>query len=81
MSQGANIHAQEEHALIYSAEKGHINVVKFLVELGANIHAQEEHALISSSANGHLNVVKFLVSQGANIHADLHLDIVHIMVT
>ena len=60
VEQGANIHANDDKALRWASENGHLKVVKFLVKLGANINVKNNYALRWASANGHLKVVKFL---------------------
>jgi len=67
---GADIHADDDAALCWASQNGHLEVVKFLVSKGANIHAVDDRALQLASQYGHLAVVKFLVSKGANIHSD-----------
>ncbi len=42
---GANIHAQNDHAIRWASVNGYLEVVKYLVEHGANIHAQTDEAL------------------------------------
>lgn len=54
ISLGADIHAQENQALIYAAKEGHLSMVKYLVSLGADIHAQEDEALRWSSAGSYM---------------------------
>ncbi len=61
VEKGANIHADDDYALRYSARYGHFQVVKYLVENGANIHANDDLALHWSAECGHIEVVKFLV--------------------
>ena len=70
LSQGADIHANNDCALRWSADLDRFETVKFLVAHGANIHAADDEALRCSAQEGHLEVVKLLVTQGANIHAD-----------
>ena len=69
IKKGANIHVNDGYALKYSAEHGHLDIVKCLIKNGANIHAGGDYALISSAASGHLDIVKYLIENGANIHA------------
>jgi ankyrin repeat protein len=69
IDQGANIHAEDESALLWSSENGHLEVVRYLVDQGANIHARDDETLLWSASAGHLEVVHYLVDQGANIHA------------
>ncbi len=69
LSEGANIHAFDDSALILASHNGHLDVVKYLTEHGADIHAQTDYALRLASLNGHLKVVKYLIEHGADIHA------------
>jgi hypothetical protein len=77
---GANLRSEdEEDALQRASEKGHLEVVKYLVEeCRANVHADNDWALRLASENGHLEVVKYLVlNGGANVHA-LNDDALHV---
>ncbi len=65
---GANIHEQDDEALIIASVYGHLDIVKYLIANGANIHAQNDKALITASMKN-LDLVKFLVLHGADIHA------------
>ena len=64
-----DIHADDDYALRWAAEKGHFEIVKFLVENGANIHADGDSALCLAAEEGHFKIVKFLIKNGADIHA------------
>jgi len=48
--------------LCWAAERGHLEVVKYLIENGANIHAADDYALRWAAYNGHLEIVKYLQS-------------------
>ncbi|XP_008217571.3 uncharacterized protein LOC103318097 [Nasonia vitripennis] len=55
-----------------AAEKGHLNLVNFLLECKANVHAKTDNqatALHLASLNGYLDVVKVLILSGANVNA------------
>jgi len=58
-------------ALHYAAEKGDLEVVKFLVEHGADIKAEDlvlSRSVIHFAAeNGHLDCIKYLTEKGANL--------------
>ena len=70
INKGFNIRAYHNEALRLAAGFGHIDIVKYLVEVQkANIHAKEDEAVRFASRRGHLDVVKYLVEHGANIHA------------
>ncbi len=66
---GTNIHVDNDRALRLASEKGHLEVVRYLVEHEADIHAWNDYALRLASHNGHLEVVKYLIEKGANINA------------
>jgi ankyrin repeat protein len=55
VSQGADITADDNHALRWASAYGHLKVVKYLVSQGADVHADDNYAV-----EGHLDVVKFL---------------------
>ena len=52
VEKGANIHADNDCALQWSAREGNLDVVQFLVENGADIHAADDYALKLSAING-----------------------------
>ncbi len=56
-------------ALIYSSEKGHIEIVRLLLNRGANVNDKEKNdwaALMFASQEGHVEVAK-LINKGGNI--------------
>lgn len=65
----ADIHAENDSATCLSAENGHLDIVKCLIEHGANIHAND-YPLRKSTENGHFEIIKYLVELGANVNAD-----------
>ena len=71
VEKGANLHADDDYALRFSAGNGYLEIVKYLLEQGANLHLQreDEDALQMAAENGHLEIVKYLLEQGANLHA------------
>ena len=59
-----------EDTLKYSAEKGHLEIVKYLVDEHQG-SVTKDLALVLSAENGHLEVVKYLVEEcNADIHSD-----------
>ena len=72
VSQGADIHAQNNKSIINVSEKGNLKLVKYLVSQGANIHVNNNKAIRWASSNGHLEVVKYLLSQKTNINIITH---------
>ena len=66
---GANVHAQNNKAVISASQNGHSSVVKLLIESGADIHVRDNQAIISASWQGHLSVIKLLIESGADINA------------
>ena len=53
-------------ALIKAAAKGHLSVVKFLVEQGADMNTPLMTPLMTASVSGHQEVVRYLLEQGAD---------------
>jgi ankyrin repeat protein len=49
-----------------AANKGHVEIVKFLIDQGAlrEDHEQGDHALILAASEGHFDVIKLLCSEG-----------------
>jgi len=70
LSQGADIHADDDGALKWSAGSGQLEIVKILIEHGAKIHTDNDSPLRWSANNGHIDTVKLLLTHGANVHAD-----------
>merc|ERR1712111_89346 len=60
-------------ALILAGKKGHLDILRELLDRGANIEAQDKWqgntALQYAAQNNHLEVVKELLDRGANIEA------------
>ena len=69
VSVGADVHVDNDFAIRYASEEGHLDVVKYLVSIGADIHADNNYAVRHASEEGHLEVVKYLVELGSDIHA------------
>lgn len=65
---GADVHADNELALISASHTGRTDVVKTLVSAGAYIHASEGLALYTAAAAGHADVVRVLLAAGAAAH-------------
>ena len=74
IKQGANVNAKNDGgwtALMWASDKGHFEIVKYLVK-GADINAKQNNgftALMLASQSGHFEIVKFLVENGANVNA------------
>ena len=74
VNKGPDIRANNDIAVRWASQDGHLEVVKYLVSQGAGIRAPcfyqiNDEPVRLASENGHLEVVKYLVSQGANIRA------------
>lgn len=66
LTQGADIHAENDDALRLASQYGYIEIVKYLVEHGADIHAKNNRALRWAK---NVEIVIYLVEHGADIHA------------
>ena len=65
---GADIHAQDNRAIIMVTYDDHVDIVKLLVDSGANVHSQNSQAIILAS-NDHLSVVKLLTKLGEDVRS------------
>ncbi len=59
------------HLPVLAATYGHLQLIKYFLEVGMNIHVQEDAALHAAVKNGHIEVVKFLLEHGDLIISDL----------
>lgn len=67
---GVNVHAKSEMALRSAARRGHLEIVKLLIEdCGADIHALDDGPLRWAAEIGQYETIKYLIEKGANIHA------------
>ena len=51
--------------LLWACGKGHLVIVKLLLENGADVSARDNEALRWASCNGQLEVAKLLIENGA----------------
>ena len=69
-----NVNERDENgntALLWSANNGHLDCVKFLVQQGAGIHDKNKTgntAALLSAYSGYLDCLKYLIQQGADIY-------------
>lgn len=74
LERGANVHANIDHALRFSAKNGYLDIVTKLLEYGADVHAGENtgtlSALEQSVQHNHLDITIELLKRGANVRAD-----------
>lgn len=74
-----NDRGNDDTALHLAALKGHLSVVKFLVENGATVDIYDQPdcgntPLLLASCRGHTEIVKYLLDNGANIEDDFSSD-------
>ncbi len=62
---GDDIHNNHDHALCWSVENNHLDIVTFLIEKGANIHARHDYPLRCAALYGQYDTVKFFLDNGA----------------
>ncbi len=63
---GADIQANNNHAICLAADNGQIETVKFLIEHGADVNTQNCLPLIYAIRCGAPNIVDLLIDSGAN---------------
>ena len=70
-SNGADIHNEKCEVLRWCAGAGHLDIVKYLVELGCDVLANNDAAFVESVAGGHIHVAEYLRELGANPHSSI----------
>jgi ankyrin repeat protein len=68
LKEGADIHDDNDNALRWACNNGHLEVVKLLLENGADVHADNDDSLRLASKRGYLKIVKLLIQHGADIN-------------
>ena len=63
----------KEKLLILACEKGHLEIIFFLLENGANIHIENDEPLRIAVKNEHTKIVEYLIENGANVNADEYI--------
>ena len=58
-----------DNYLVSSSRKGHIELVKWLLEIGADPHYDFDEPLRLASRAGNLDIIKLLLEYGANPHS------------
>lgn len=64
ISEGANVSAQNNSALIIAAEQKDLSMIKFLVSKGADFRAQNNEPIKKAINNCDYNIVRYILSQG-----------------
>ncbi len=75
---GVDLNARDAYyadctALILASQKGHTDIVKFLLDKGADVNVKAGMgftALTFASFNGHIDIVKILLSKGADVNVE-----------
>ena len=68
---GTNVNsASSDHksALFYACERGHYNIIEFLLQNGANVNCKGPRPLIAAVQNGDAKCVELLLKNGAYAH-------------
>ena len=70
LENGVNVNLEEDGktALEYATSRGHVEVVRLLLDHGADINAQGGAALLQAVLHHHLEVVKLLLNHGAEVN-------------
>lgn len=69
MAQGADIHTDNDAALIDACMECRPNIINFLLEHKFDVHANDDAALIAASATNCTDGVRMLLEHGADVHA------------
>lgn len=70
LEEGADVHAEEDAALIQASVNGNKDIATVLLRNGANVHANGDNPIRSAAHNGHTETVRLLLENGADLHAE-----------
>ena len=59
----------QETSLCVAAEKGHLDIIRYLVEKGSDIEKEDSYGwtpIGNAASHGHLESTRYLLEQGAN---------------
>ncbi len=68
VDKGANVHTEDDVALVVASDVGNINMIKYLIDKGAVVSADDYRCLRFAVRNGQSDAVKYLIEIGADIH-------------
>lgn len=71
LSQGADVHEDNDRALRVAAIKGHTQTVALLLDHGANLHAEGGAALLNAAINGCIDTARLLLGRSAEARAEV----------
>ena len=63
-----NVVIRKNEDMIFSAEKGDIERMTYLINNGADIHYKKDLLITKAAYNGDLKTLKYLVDKGLDIH-------------
>lgn len=67
VKQGADIHFNDEQALVSSVFHNYLEITKYLLSKKANIHVEKRRILQYAGKNGNVEMIEFLQNNGLNI--------------
>jgi len=73
LHKGADVHANDDHAICLTSEIGRADIVKALLSFGADPEARNHEPLRRAIALHHKRVIRYLVEHGAPLNVALKL--------
>ena len=64
---GADVHADDDAALQFACDGGHVNLVKLLIQHGANVQARSNAAVQNIHRNPYVSILQLLIKNGAQM--------------
>jgi ankyrin repeat protein len=71
LDNGADVHAQDDDALLQAVHNHNIPIARLLLDNGADVSARDEDPLSFATESEDLDMVKLLVDRGADIHLEV----------
>lgn len=76
LSLGADVHANQDRAIIVASMYGYIKICHALIAAGADVQALNNRAIAQASKNQHTGTVNVLLAAGADPHAIINQKLV-----
>lgn len=70
LDHGANVHKDQDKALVLAVQHGHPDVVKLLIASGADINSGHGGALFTSLHHGNIEIAKIILETDPNLDAE-----------
>ncbi|KAJ3033174.1 hypothetical protein HDV00_006671 [Rhizophlyctis rosea] len=66
---GADLHADDDTALLEACRYNHVGILTYLLGIGANVHCHRGRSMVLAAEQGFVGIMRELVAAGADVNA------------